>query len=422
MRILYIFLAYLFAPLWIGALALRGFRDQAHWRGFSQRFGLGATVPARSIWVHAVSVGEVQAAAPLVETLLARFPRIPLVLTTATPTGRARAEALFKSRVDVRFVPVDWPGSVRRFFQRVQPQLAIILETEIWPNLYHRCGKLGVPLVLASARISPRSVNSYRRLVSLFRETLSHGIFIAAQSAEDAERFRSIGANPERTHVVGNIKFDFGIPADMEVRGHELRQMLGPNRPVWVAGSTHEKEEELLLAAHRRIRERFSNALLVLVPRHPPRFADVASLLREQGWRFVRRTSARPVNADTEVYLLDTLGELLPFYAAGDVAFVGGSLGVHHVGGHNLLEPAALSLPVVAGPSNFNSADIARMLVERQALRVVHDPGELAAVVGELLAKPAMRSTMGAAGRKTVDDNRGAVGRLMEFLAPLLPS
>jgi 3-deoxy-D-manno-octulosonic-acid transferase len=422
LRFVYIVITYLLAPLWIGVLALRGFRDRTHWRGFSQRFGLGATVQGgRSIWVHAVSVGEVQAAVPLIEALLKRFPEIPLVLTTVTPTGRMRAEALFKGRVDVRFVPIDWPGSVRRFFQRVQPRLAIILETEIWPNLYHRCGRLGIPLVLASARISPRSVASYRRLVSLFRETLSHGIFIAAQSAEDAERFRSIGANEQRTHVVGNIKFDFGYPPDIEARGHELRQMLGAHRPVWVAGSTHAGEEELLLAAQRRIRERYSNALLVLVPRHPPRFGDVASLLREQGLRFVRRTSASLVTADTEVYLLDTLGELPPFYAAGDVAFVGGSLGVDDVGGHNLLEPAALNLPIVAGPHNFNSADIARMLVEKQALRIVHDANELAAVVGDLLANPATRATMGASGGKVVDDNRGAVKRLMEFLEPLLP-
>ena len=422
MRFVYIILTYLIAPLWIGALALRGFRDKTHWRGFSERFGLGETVQGgRSIWVHAVSVGEVQAAVPLVEALLKRFPDIPLVLTTVTPTGRTRAEAIFKQRVNVRYVPIDWPGSVRRFFQRVQPRVAIILETEIWPNLYHRCGRLGIPLVLASARISPRSVKSYRRLVGLFRETLSHGIFIAAQSEQDAERFRSIGASPERTHVVGNIKFDFGYPPDMEHRGHELRQMLGAHRPVWVAGSTHEVEEALLLAAHRRIRERYSNALLVLVPRHPPRFGDVATLLKEQGIRFVRRTSNVRVTADTEVYLLDTLGELPPFYAAGDVAFVGGSLGIPHVGGHNLLEPAALSLPIVAGPVNYNAADIARLLVERGAVRIVHDAPELAHVVGDLFANPSSRTTMGAAGRKAVDDNRGAVSRLMQFLEPLLP-
>jgi 3-deoxy-D-manno-octulosonic-acid transferase len=420
-RFLYIFIAYLLAPVVVGALALRGFRDRAHWKDFSQRFGFGAPSPAGSIWVHAVSVGEVQAAAPLVEALLARFPTTPLVVTTVTATGRSRAQALFKDRVDVRYVPIDLPGSVRRFFDRVKPRLAVILETEIWPNLYHRCGRLGVPLVLASARISPRSVNRYRQLVGLFRETLSHGIFIAAQSVEDAERFRSIGASTERTHVVGNIKFDFGYPPDIAARGHDLRRMLGAERPVWVAGSTHAKEEEQLVDAHERIRQRFPNALLVLVPRHPPRFGDVAAMLKERGLRIVTRRSAKPVTSDTQVYLLDTLGELPPFYAAGDVAFVGGSL-VPNVGGHNLLEPAALGLPIVAGPTNYNSADIAKLLVERGAVRIANDSTAVAKIVGELLSDPTSRSRMGSAGRKAVDDNRGAVGRLMEFISPLLGS
>jgi len=418
MRFVYIVIAYLLAPVVIGALALRGFRDRSHWQGFSQRFGLGSPVREPSIWVHAVSVGEVQAAAPLVNALLERFPAVPLVLTTVTPTGRARARALFKDRVDVRYVPIDLPGSVRRFFARARPRLAVILETEIWPNLYNRCGKLGVPLVMASARISPKSVNRYRRLVGLFRDALSHGIFIAAQSAEDAERFRSIGANPERTHVIGNIKFDFGYPPDIAARGHELRTLLGVHRPVWVAGSTHAKEEDTLIAAHRLVRERFSNALLVLVPRHPPRFAEVAASLKAQDIPFVTRTSGSAVPPNAQVFLVDTLGELPPFYAAGDVAFVGGTL--VPIGGHNLLEPAALSLPILAGPHNFNSADIAKLLVERGAVRIVHDAPTLAAQVGDLLADPTARATMGASGRKAVDDNRGAVTRLMQFLDPLL--
>jgi 3-deoxy-D-manno-octulosonic-acid transferase len=418
LRFVYILIAYLLSPVVVGALALRGVRDNSHWRDFSQRFGFGADTAGNCIWVHAVSVGEVQAAAPLVEAVLARFPQFPLVLTTVTPTGRARAQALFKGRVDVRYVPIDLPGSVRRFFDRVRPKLAVILETEIWPNLYHRCGRLGVPLVLASARISPRSVNRYRQLVGLFRETLSHGIFIAAQSAEDAERFRSIGANAERTHVVGNIKFDFGYPSDIAARGHDLRRMLGAERPVWVAGSTHAKEEEALIDAHERLRERFPNALLVLVPRHPPRFPDVAGMLKSRGVRYVTRRSALPVTSDTQVYLLDTLGELPPFYAAGDIAFVGGSL--VPIGGHNLLEPAALGLPIVAGPHNFNSADIAKLLAERGSVRIVNDGAGVARAVGELLADPAARSRMGASGRKVVDENRGAVDRLMAFISPLL--
>ncbi len=408
-------------PITLYHLIWRGMRQREYLQRWTERYGWleGKLDLHDSIWVHAVSVGEVQAAVPLIEALLKRFPDLPLVLTTVTPTGRARAKAMFGTRVDVRYVPIDLPGSVRRFFQRVQPRVAIILETEIWPNLYHRCGRLGVPLVLASARISPRSVESYRRLVGLFRETLSHGIFIAAQSGEDAERFISIGANPTRTHVVGNIKFDFGYPPDMEARGHDLRKLLGVHRPVWVAGSTHAKEEDVLLAAHRLIRERFSNALLVLVPRHPPRFSEVAAALRNQEIPFVTRTSGAAVPSATQVFLVDTLGELAPFYAAGDVAFVGGSL--VPIGGHNLLEPAALRLPIVAGPHNFNSADIAKMLVERGAVRIVQDAATLAALVGDLLADPTARTTMGASGRKAVDDNRGAVARLMQFLEPLLP-
>lgn len=419
MRFIYICIAYLLAPVVAGALALRGFRDRSHWHGFSQRFGFGDAIESRSIWVHAVSVGEVQAAAPLVEALLRRFPGIPLVLTTVTPTGRARAQALFGTRVDVRYVPIDLPGSVRRFFSRIRPRLAVILETEIWPNLYHRCGKLGVPLVLASARISPRSVKSYRRLVGLFRETLSNGIFIAAQSSADAERFRSIGANPEHTHVVGNIKFDYSNPANIEELGKNRRDALGWDRPVWVAGSTHAHEEDILLAAHRDLRARFPQALLVLVPRHPPRFGEVADWLRAQGAKFVTFSSGAALSNDTEVFLVDTLGELLGFYAASDVAFVGGTL--VPIGGHNLLEPLSLGLPTLCGPNTFNAADIAKMLVERGAVRVVHDAAELSASVGTLFAEPAARTQMGASGRQAIEDNRGAVRRLMTFLEPLLP-
>jgi len=420
MRFVYIVFAYLLAPVWLGSMALRGFRDRSHWEGFSQRFGLGPAVQGPpGIWVHAVSVGEVQAAVPLINAMLARFPTLPLVLTTGTPTGRARARALFKYRVDIRFVPVDLPGSVRRFFDRVRPRLAIVLETEIWPTLYHHCGRLGVPLVLASARISPKSVNSYRRMVALFRQALSNGIFIAAQSEEDAQRFCSIGSSAERTHVVGNIKFDFSLPANIETQGAGLRRLLGMDRPVWIAGSTHAGEEEVLIAAHRQIRARYSQALLVLVPRHPPRFEEVAASLAAQGVNYVSRSSGAGTSGDTEVFLVDTLGELLSFYAAADVAFVGGTL--VPIGGHNLLEPAALGLPVLAGPNNFNSADIARMLVECGAVRIVHDAGEVAAAVGELLASPTARTAMGARGRKAVEENRGAVRRLMEFLEPLLP-
>ena len=267
MRLLYLCVVYLLAPIVGIAMLLRGFRDHSYWHNFGERFGLGA-VPdgGPCLWVHAVSVGEIQASAALVRALRERYPDEPLVVTTVTPTGAQRARELFAGIAHVRYVPYDLPGSVRRFFDRVRPRVAIILETELWPNLYHECGRRGVPLVLASARISPRSIGRYRRLAALFREALANGIVIAAQSPADADRFRFIGANPLRTHVMGNIKFDFALPEATQARGAALRAEHAAGRPVWVAGSTHPKEEDLLLDAHRLVRSRHPDALLILVP------------------------------------------------------------------------------------------------------------------------------------------------------------
>jgi 3-deoxy-D-manno-octulosonic-acid transferase len=419
MRFVYIVLAYLLVPIAFGMVLWRGLRDRDYWRDLRQRFGFGPlALGPRSIWVHAVSVGEVQASAALVRALRGRYPQMPLVLTTVTPTGAQRARALFGTDVDVRYVPFDLPGCVRRFFDRVRPRLAVILETELWPNLYHACGQRGVPLVLASARISPRSLGRYRLLVTLFRETLSHGIVIAAQGASDARRFESIGANPARTHVTGNIKFDFELPDAVVARGKALRAANAPRRPVWIAGSTHEGEEEAVLDAHARLRERYPDALLVLVPRHRDRFEEVAALLRRRGLAFISRSSRTSMREDVSVFLLDTLGELMTFYAAADVAFVGGSL--VPIGGHNLLEPAALSLPILIGPHNFNGEDIARLFIDVGAARVVTTAGELADQLALLIGQPEERTRMGAAGRRAVDENRGALARLLGLIDPLV--
>ena len=418
MRFLYIALTYLLVPFALVLLLWRGLRDRSYWQNLGERFGFGSRESRPTIWVHAVSMGEVQASAALVRSLRARFAQYPLVLTTVTPTGAQRARALFGAEVHVRYVPFDLPDCVRRFFERIQPRLAVILETELWPNLYHVCGKRRVPLVLASARISPRSVNRYRRLVSLFRETLSHGIVIAAQSFADAERFRSIGANPEQTHVTGNIKFDFELPPGLEADGRRLRERYAAGRPVWIAGSTHEREEDIVLDAHAHLRKLIPNALLVLVPRHHTRFEAVAALLRRRGVSFVTRSSGAAVRAETSVLLLDTVGQLLTFYAGADVAFVGGSL--VPVGGHNLLEPAALNLPILMGPHNFNSEEIAQLFVEVGAVHIVRDAVELTAQVSLLLEEPVERARRGGAGRRALDENRGALRRLLELIDPLL--
>ena len=419
MRFLYLTVAYLLAPLVCGTMLLRGIRDRSQWENFSQRFGFGPRSSRPPIWVHAVSVGEVQAAASLVLALRRRYPDVPLVVTTVTPTGAQRARALFGDAVQVRYIPYDLPGSVRRFFNRVRPRVAVILETELWPNLYHFCGQRNVPLVLASARISPRSVGRYRLLASLFRETLSHGIVIAAQGEGDAERFRSIGANPARTHVTGNIKFDLALPDDIRAQGAALRERYAPGeRLVWVAGSTHDGEEAAMILVHRRLRAAGLDVLLVLVPRHPGRFQDVAALLRQAGVPFVRRSTDEPVRADTEVLLVDTLGELVAFYAAADLAFVGGSL--VPVGGHNLLEPAALALATLSGPQVFNAQDIAGLLVDEGAVELVADADALGEAVLRLLSDPAERRRRGEAGLRVVERNRGALDRLLDLLRPVI--
>jgi 3-deoxy-D-manno-octulosonic-acid transferase len=419
MRFLYLAVAYLLAPLVCGTMLLRGIRDRSQWENFSQRFGFGPRSSRPAIWVHAVSVGEVQAAASLVLALRRRYPDVPLVVTTVTPTGAQRARALFGDAVQVRYIPYDLPGSVRRFFNRVRPRVAVILETELWPNLYHFCGQRKVPLVLASARISPRSVGRYRLLASLFRETLSHGIVIAAQGEGDAERFRSIGANPARTHVTGNIKFDLALPDDIRAQGAALRERYAPGeRLVWVAGSTHDGEEAAMILVQRRLRAAGLDVLLVLVPRHPGRFQDVAALLRQSGVPFVRRSTDEPVRADTEVLLVDTLGELVAFYAAADLAFVGGSL--VPVGGHNLLEPAALALATLSGPQVFNAQDIAGLLVDEGAVELVADADALGEAVLRLLSDPAERRRRGEAGLRVVERNRGALGRLLDLLRPVI--
>lgn len=418
MRALYVALIYLLAPLFVGHLLWQGRRDRRWWRGFGERFGFGADCAAGAIWVHAVSVGEVQAAAPLVQALTERHRGASCVLTTATPTGAARARALYGARVQVRYAPYDSPGAVRRFFERVRPRLAIILETELWPNLYRECGRRQVPLVLASARLSPRSVGRYRLLGRFLRETLAHGAIVGAQSAEDAARFRAIGAAPGRTHVTGNIKFDFALPADLEMRGRELRAAYADRRPVWICGSTHGVEEEILLEAHAIVRREIPDALLVLVPRHPPRFQEVAALLERRQVSFVRRSDGGTGAAHAQVLLVDTLGELLQFYAAADVAFVGGSL--VPVGGHNLLEPAALGLPVLTGPHTFNAVEVARLLQEAGAVGTVHGVPDLAASVLALLRDPAERERIGAIGRAAVERNRGALARLLALIEPLL--
>jgi 3-deoxy-D-manno-octulosonic-acid transferase len=420
LRYCYVVLSYLLIPLLLVHLFWKGFGNRDYWGRIGERFGWFPKHELNdAIWVHAVSVGEVQAAATLVQSLLERYPNQPLVLTTITPTGSDRARALFGDRVVHCYAPFDLDWPVRRFFNWCRPKIAIILETELWPNLYHECGQRGVPLVLASARVSPKSIDRYRWLVSLFKKALSHGVVIAAQTPADAERFVSIGANPERTNVTGNIKFDFELPVGALEQGREFRQTYMPGRPVWIAASTHTNEEEIVLEAHKLVRQKFPDALLMLVPRHPERFDGVATLLDKQQVSFVRRSNGRVCDIETTVLLGDTMGELLVFYAAADVAFVAGSL-LPDVGGHNLLEPAALGLPMITGPHNYNSQDIADLLHANGLSAVVTDAASLADTVTALLADSDERQRQGSEAEALIKNSRGALARLLNLLEPLL--
>jgi 3-deoxy-D-manno-octulosonic-acid transferase len=418
MRYLYCALTLLAAPLAFAGVVLRGLRAPAYRQAPWERFGWGRAVAAPSIWLHAVSLGEVSAAAALVRALRDRHPHMPFVLTTATPTGRARAVELFGAEVDVRFLPYDTPGSVRRFLARVRPRVGIIMETELWPNLFHACARQNIPVAIVSARITKKSAAGYRRFGRLFADAAASCALIAAQTAEDAERFVAVGAERSRTHVVGNVKFDMQLGEDLAARGRELRTGYLGSRPVWVAGSTHAGEEDALVAAQAELRGSIADALLVLVPRHPQRFDAVAAALSRQGVIFERRSRAASVAAPAEILLVDRMGELTAFYAASDAAFVGGSL--VPVGGHNLLEPAALGLPVLTGPYTANSKEIARTLIERGGAIEVGDAPALAASLRQLFADPALRRRLGEAARDFVEAHRGSLARLLQLLEPLI--
>lgn len=417
MRYLYTTLIYLLRPAVFGLVLWRGLRDRAYWEGLGERFGWGPSAGSSSLWVHAVSLGEVTAAAPLVRALRARYPQLPLILTTATPTGRARARALFGTSVTVRFLPYDTPGSVRRFLARVRPRMGIVMETELWPNLFRQCLRQGIPMMLASARLSGKSAERYRRFSGVFSGIVA-GTLVAAQTAEDAERFVAIGADRANTRIVGNVKFDVTLDEAAMDRGLHLRASFWGGRPVWIAGSTHAGEEEQVLDAHALVLVDVPRALLLLVPRHPERFQAVADLIGRRGLRFERRSSGNPVRADSQVLLVDTVGELTMLYAAVDVAFVGGSL--VPIGGHNLLEPAAAGLPVLTGPYHSNAKEIARQLLLDGAALQVDDAEELAQTLKQLFADAERRERVGASGRHVIEANRGSVARLMEWLEPLV--
>lgn len=412
---LYSFLLYLSLPFLLLRLVWRGRRAPAYRARWEERLGFyQGRAPRAGIWVHAVSVGEVQAAQPIIEHFLDRYPDAGVMVTTTTPTGSERLRSLFTDRIRHVYMPLDLLPVLDRFLDAVQPRIAVIMETEIWPNMLQACEHRGIPVVLANARLSARSARGYARLGGFTRETLRRFANICAQGPDDAARFRALGAPAERVRVTGSIKFDVRRPDSLLEQVEALRRLWSKGRPVWVAASTHEGEEEQVLDAHREILSLLPGALLVLVPRHPERFDRVAALIVRRGFGLARRSARAGCSDEISVFLGDTMGELPAFLAAADAAFIGGSL--VPVGGHNLLEAAAVGVPVTLGPHIFNFTQITDLMVRDGAAVRVADAHALAGCMLEWLKDAAARARVGERGRRVVEENQGALSRLLDLL------
>jgi len=418
-RFLYNLLLHLALPLIALRLLWRALRAPDYAKRVPERFALcWPKTPPGGIWLHAVSLGESIAAAPLVEALLERYPHLPITMTCMTPTGSARISALFGERVQHGYLPYDLPWAARRFIGRLRPRLAILMETELWPNHIHQCARLDIPVILANGRLSERSARGYARFARLTRPMLSELSWLAVQSQVEAERFVALGALPERVAVTGSIKFDVRPPEGIAERAAALRSdWQAENRPLWIAASTHAAEDEIALAAHKTLLKTRPDALLILVPRHPERFASVHTLCQQQGFAVKRRSTGEQVDKTTQVLLGDTLGELLFLYALADLALVGGSLVPH--GGHNLLEPAALGKPLLAGVHLFNFEGIAAQLKQAGALQCVTDAETLTAALTALWDNPRQAQQMREAAQSVLTANQGALNRLLDGLHPL---
>ena len=410
--------------LWaLAHLVWRGMRYSPYLRRWRERFGFVERANGKDvIWVHAVSVGEVRTVARLVDFLKSEFPDKSILITTMTPTGSEQVRQLHGDSVLHCYAPYDLPGSVRRFLDRTRPTLAFVIETEFWPNILRLCEERDIPTLLLNVRVSPRSFKGYSRFPNFIRHMLDRPTIIAAQSEQDAERLLTLSAPEDKVTVTGNLKFDVEPPVGVEDTARFLRDRWGDSRPVWIAASTHEGEEPKVLEAFRTLLDTNSDTLLILVPRHPERFASVEKLCRREGYAVERHSDRRePLPAETQVLIGDTMGELVSLYAASDVAFIGGSL-IRH-GGHNLVEAMVVGTPCVFGPHVFNFEQSSRTALEYGAAEQVRDPRGLAATIAAYLDDPDRRSRAAEAARRVIEDNRGSLQATQALIkkAPGLP-
>lgn len=383
---------------------------------WKEHFGLTPKTTAQHpLWVHAVSVGEVIAATPLIKALKQRNPSLPIVVTTTTSTGAEQVEKL-GDLVEHRYMPIDFCFAVRGFLKAVKPQKMVIIETELWPNTLYSVAKSGVPITVVNARLSEKSRKNYQRVQPVFNLVHPSLTQILCQSQADADRFSQLGVEPNKLHATGSIKFDIQVPDQVRQQSQQLRQQLGVKRSVWIAASTHKGEDEQVLEAHQALLKHHPETLLILVPRHPERFDAMYQLCVTQGFNTQRRTQngAHDINSDCQVYLGDTMGEMLLLLGAADVCFMGGSLLGDKVGGHNLLEPTAINMPSITGPSYYNFKQITEELLELGVVSVINNANELALALETQLAEP--QDDIIAKTKQFMERNSGALQRTLEWL------
>lgn len=420
-RFFYQIFTYLVSPLLIIHLIIRSISDQRYINRIAERFGFYEKENNHdSIWIHAVSYGEVNAAQSLVRSLLEENPSYKIIFTCTTPTGSALIKDLFDNRVSSVYLPYDLKGPVKRFFKWAKPKIAIIIETEIWPNIFHYCGKKEIPLILASACISDDSMKKYSILFRLFKDSVSQGIVVAAQSDEDAKKFISLGAKQERTFVTGNLKFDTKINVDRSFDIDQFKTKFITKRFSWTAGSTHEGEEIEAINAHKLIMKKIPNALLILAPRKPERFHTVSKILDQSGLTYSKWSESKETKINSDVLLIDTLGDLLFFYSVGEFSFVGGSL--FGIGGHNLIEPAILMKPLLSGPKLENVQEISDQFLKNKAMIVVKDHIEISDAILALFNDRDRCIKMTQDASKIIEKNKGSKEKILKLIRPLLSS
>ncbi|MBY7959042.1 lipid IV(A) 3-deoxy-D-manno-octulosonic acid transferase [Vibrio fluvialis] len=418
MRLIYTLLLVLASPILLYSLYKKKPGKPAFGARWKEHWGMTPKVTAQKpIWIHAVSVGESIAAIPVIKAIKQAQPNQAIVVTTTTSTG-AEQIAKLGDLVEHRYMPLDFAWCVRRFLKAVLPSQLLIVETELWPNTLKTVHQQAVPVTVINARLSERSCLRYQQFSALFQLIRPYVDRVLCQYDSDAQRFLRLGFQPEQVQVTGSIKFDIEIAPTVLEQGRQLRAELGVARPVWIAASTHDGEDAILLDAHQALLKQFPNALLILVPRHPERFNAVFDLCSQHGFTTHRRTSSASIAPGTQIYLGDTMGELLALISAADICFMGGSLIGEKVGGHNLLEPAALGKPLLNGPSFFNFSDIMAMLQNQNTVIICSDSNEISESLIQLLAQKDLITTKGNRARAVVESNRGAIDKIVSTILP----